>query len=269
MKKKILVGFAVALTLSTSTVFAGGVSTKANVVFNNVDVLVDGQRIDASNIVYNGTTYIPLRKVSEATGLTVNYDEATREINLVSGGEVSVTTKKERTASSNEQATFMLNSVTVYVDDVLVEADNILYNGTTYLPLRSIAEALGNTVLYEETSKTVLLASNDEQVQKDKLMAEQLSSGQQTPPTGELPTGEKPQGEPPTGERPELPDGVTKPEGEAMQMPEGMPEGGQGLEPNSEEYKAWFNGLTEEEQAIVLEFEKNRPQPPALPTTAQ
>ncbi len=258
MKKQLMISSIIATIFISTTVFGAGISTQAQVVFNNVDVLVDGKRVDADNIVYNGTTYIPLRKVSEATGLNVDYNSDTRVINLTSGAEISVSTKDKRSDSKTSNASFMINSVDVYVKGTKIDADNILYNGTTYLPLRSVGEALGNTVLYEETTKTVFLASSDEQAQKDIISAKQLGgeSDKMTPPTGE-----RPEREALTDEHPELPEGVEMPDGERPEKLDDILEGGKGLDPNSEEYQTWFNSLTEEEQAKVLEMEKNRPNP--------
>lgn len=59
MKKKLLFTTILATTIMSTNIFGAGVSNTAQVIINNVDILVDGQRIDADNILYNDTTYLP------------------------------------------------------------------------------------------------------------------------------------------------------------------------------------------------------------------
>lgn len=70
----LIVGAIVTTTIST---FASGVWDKIDVLKNDINVMVDGKQIFADNFVYNDTTYLPLRAVSEALNQPVEYDEAT------------------------------------------------------------------------------------------------------------------------------------------------------------------------------------------------
>ena len=70
----LIVGAIVTTTIST---FAGGVWDKIDVLKNDINVMVDGKQIFADNFVYNDTTYLPLRAVSEALNQPVEYDKAT------------------------------------------------------------------------------------------------------------------------------------------------------------------------------------------------
>jgi len=86
MKKKIMAGaLAVMLTLST-TVLAASTSQQITVNANQIKVVVDGKNITADNFLYNGTTYLPLRAVSEALGKEVAYDSATQTATITSTG---------------------------------------------------------------------------------------------------------------------------------------------------------------------------------------
>ena len=81
MKKKILVSaLIICLTLSNITLVAanGGGWSTIDVLVNGMIVKVNGQTIQADNILYNGITYLPLRAVSEALGANVNYIEETK-----------------------------------------------------------------------------------------------------------------------------------------------------------------------------------------------
>ena len=49
------------------------------------------------------------------------------------------------------------NDINVVVNGTPVQADNFLYNDTTYLPMRIVAEALGKDVQYDETTNTATI----------------------------------------------------------------------------------------------------------------
>lgn len=56
-----------------------------------------------------------------------------------------------------EQIDVLRNDITVKVNGEVVDADNFVYNDTTYLPLRAIGEKLGLDVQYDEATNTALI----------------------------------------------------------------------------------------------------------------
>lgn len=60
-----------------STVVGAQVKKNIEVVYNSVNITVNGNKITADNILYNGTTYVPLRAVAEALGKDVGWNQAT------------------------------------------------------------------------------------------------------------------------------------------------------------------------------------------------
>jgi hypothetical protein len=86
-KKKILgLGGAVILLVATSIyaapVLADQAEKQISAWFNTVTIRVNGKIIQADNMIYEGTTYVPLRAVSEMLGKEVTWDEASREIEI-------------------------------------------------------------------------------------------------------------------------------------------------------------------------------------------
>ncbi|TFB13665.1 copper amine oxidase N-terminal domain-containing protein [Filobacillus milosensis] len=55
---------------------------KIEVAINNVKIFANGHEVSEDNFVYNGTTYVPLRAVSESLGMVVYYDGANGIINI-------------------------------------------------------------------------------------------------------------------------------------------------------------------------------------------
>ncbi len=146
-------------TLMTSTVFAK--TTNAKIVVNSVDVLVNGQRIDSDNLVYNGTTYLPLRAVSESIGMDVAYDAETKTVDLKRGKSKKVKVKEHKGQTSTKNINVELDTLEINVDGENVDCNNIVFNGTTYLPLRAVSEATGAEVVYDAAKKVVYLYTPD------------------------------------------------------------------------------------------------------------
>lgn len=75
--RKFITGLLVGLILaSTVSVFADSTQT-ISAVFGKVKLMVDGKAIDRETLLYNGTTYVPLRAAGEALGKEVTYDNNT------------------------------------------------------------------------------------------------------------------------------------------------------------------------------------------------
>lgn len=76
--KKFISGLIIGAVVSTTiTAVASGVWDKIDVLKNDINIIVNGENITADNFVYNDTTYLPLRAVSEALNQPVDYDETT------------------------------------------------------------------------------------------------------------------------------------------------------------------------------------------------
>ncbi len=162
MKKtiKLLTGTILATTLMTTYAFADSDFYTIKATFNASDVLVNGQRIDTESFSYNGTTYLPLRAISESMGMTVQYDafdDDNDEVNLKTGGTKNIKTKASKGKTVTKSIRVEFDEVDVSVNGNDIETDDIVYNGTTYLPLKQIANATGAVTTYDSATKTVNL----------------------------------------------------------------------------------------------------------------
>ncbi len=86
--KKILGLTVIIATLSSATIFASGIQETINVVKNSITIKVEGELVTADNILYDGTTYVPLRSISEMLGKEVGWDENTRTASIEEKREV-------------------------------------------------------------------------------------------------------------------------------------------------------------------------------------
>jgi hypothetical protein len=93
MNKDKIKGFAIGtlttlFLLSSSAVFAAPVSKQISAVYNNIKLVVNGNAVtpkdadgvDVEPFIYNGTTYLPVRAVSDALGQLVEWDGKTSTV---------------------------------------------------------------------------------------------------------------------------------------------------------------------------------------------
>ncbi len=122
--------------------------------------------------IYNGTSYLPVRSISTVLDKSIEWDSASKTIFIgktlsdPSGlGTNNTETNLLRTTQDKTNATSKARYVTAYLKpDVLVMNDfviqsfsdtngkivyPIIYNGTTYLPIRGIGEMLNKTIQWD------------------------------------------------------------------------------------------------------------------------
>ena len=180
MKKNRILAGACALVLAASlTVGALAASQPytANATLSpNVTVKIDGveqtfysaQGKEVHPIIYNGTTYIPLRAVGELMGKNVNWDGTTGTASLGGTRTTGNVTGTPDTAAKRTDVTFTLRpeyhividgTERTFVNANGTKIDPAIYNGSIYLPLRAIGEIMGKRVSWDGATQTVRLDS--------------------------------------------------------------------------------------------------------------
>lgn len=80
--KGYLLGFLSAVVLVSGVTYAANTTTLYDVIANGIKIVIDGQKINPTDangntvepIIYNGTTYLPVRAVANAFGKSVYWD---------------------------------------------------------------------------------------------------------------------------------------------------------------------------------------------------
>jgi hypothetical protein len=83
--KKTIKGFVLGVIITTmlmSTVFGAQVKKTIDVIFNSVNITLNGEKSDTDNFLYEGTTYVPLRAISEIFGKEVGWDGDTNTASI-------------------------------------------------------------------------------------------------------------------------------------------------------------------------------------------
>ena len=167
-------GGAMLLSLSVPAM-ATNATKNAWVNYSDVKIVADGAPIvpraggdsgaAVEPFVWNGTTYLPLRAAAAALGITVGWDGATSTISLTSGGKRIAPVGTPVTHNKNQTISIEYNDIKVTLDGKPVElkdatgktVEPFTYKGTTYLPVRAVADLLGVDVKWDGDTNTIYL----------------------------------------------------------------------------------------------------------------
>ena len=116
-------------------------------------------------ILFNDTTYLPLRSIGEIMGKNVNWDEANKTITLSGERDNYKNTSRPSTEDREDIEVQVRKDFKIVIDNkeqAFKDAKGgrvyqILYDGSTYLPLRAIGEIMDCDVEWDGDDKTVTL----------------------------------------------------------------------------------------------------------------
>lgn len=173
MKRIVPIALALSLALSISPALAASQDTTIQAAYRDVTIVADGVPIvprDASGapvepFLYNGTTYLPVRAVADALGVGVAWDQATYTVRLTSGAERTAPAGPAMTTHRDKSIGISYRDVKLEVDGKLITprdasgnvVEPFLYGGTTYLPVRAVADAMDVDVSWDQETYTVYL----------------------------------------------------------------------------------------------------------------
>ena len=176
-KNRLIQTTACAMALSAALTVSAFAATNVTATLRpDVTVRIDGVTCDFYNaqgkevhpIIYNGTTYIPLRAVGELMGKNVNWDGTTGTASLGGTRITGNVTGTPDTAAKRTDVTFTLRpeyhividgTERTFVNANGTKIDPAIYNGSIYLPLRAIGEIMGKSVNWDGATQTVRLDS--------------------------------------------------------------------------------------------------------------
>lgn len=124
--KKIL-STLIALTIIASSTICANAET-IDVTLNSVNLSVNEKIIQTPNILWNGTTYVPLRAVSDNLGCDVTWDEATRTAYVSNIGQMclfdSLNSLSRYRTSLNGVNSEIIHNLDAYYNSVIFNAKN-------------------------------------------------------------------------------------------------------------------------------------------------
>lgn len=127
--KKFIAGLLTGITLMSTATAYGYVEQTITAIFNKVSLYVDGTKVNGNTLLYNGTTYVPLRDAAEILGKEVGYDAETSTAYIGKVPTLNKTNKKEN--NENKKYTFkygFLNYAAVSIKNTTNETIDIDVN---------------------------------------------------------------------------------------------------------------------------------------------
>lgn len=103
--KKLIVGLVAGMLIGTAGMAAAATTQTVQAVFAKFTISIDGQKhnLKSDPLVYKGTTYLPVREVSELLGYELAYDNTTKSIDLLKG-ETKMTEANESPVTTIEKS---------------------------------------------------------------------------------------------------------------------------------------------------------------------
>ena len=117
--KDVFIGVLIGCMVMATPVLADSTLTQIDVVLNGVNVQVEGEDIQVESILYNGITFLPMRKVAELVDKNIEWNADTKTANIVEKEEIKEGDDlTENTSTKNEIIEFengiMINSEMYY-----------------------------------------------------------------------------------------------------------------------------------------------------------
>lgn len=176
--KKIL-SLILALAVALTAVGAGPAAAQSDAAVTVVSagqlhILYDGVEqtfVDAAGnavvpLSYQGTTYLPIRAVAELAGLSVEWDGDAHTARLTSGGEKKTFKGAHWTDNANVSAQLSASTAVTLDGSVRSFSDAggkavypLNYQGTIYLPVRSVCAMTGIAVAWEGETNAIYLGT--------------------------------------------------------------------------------------------------------------
>ena len=165
MKKGLILLLTAALLLVPAT---GSYAAKTSVIqasINKLKIKVNGQLAGGNNVLYNNTTYVPIRNVTEMLeGVTLNYDTKN---NVIHFNKTAPDTPAPASSSKDDvrdqprdgKIEVAMNTVSIRVDGKAIATTNFMYKGRTYVPMRAISDILKVAVHYHKPNSTVYIGT--------------------------------------------------------------------------------------------------------------
>lgn len=113
--KGFILGLSFALIISNFS-FAGEIKESIQVIFNKVNIELYGEKKDVDNILYKGTTYVPIREITQLFNKDVHWNSSNNTANIV-----------EQEYGDNQYGD-NLKIIETVIDELNIMAEKLLHN---------------------------------------------------------------------------------------------------------------------------------------------
>lgn len=145
MKLRLIIPFLVVILASVGCISVSSVSAATPPTYGSV--ILDGKPLgfDAKPIILNGNTMVPFRKIFESLKMNVHWDSKTKNITAKNTGVTIQMTLDNLKATVNDK------------EFTLTQTPFNTPEGTVYVNLRFISQAVGATISWDNTKKIAMI----------------------------------------------------------------------------------------------------------------
>lgn len=124
-----------------------------------IKLMVDGKEVksDVAPFIQNGRTMVPIRFIGETLGMTVTYEDGVWEDSKTA----VLTAKNGRQIYVDEILINSSDGITYNTGDPESDPSRVIRNNRTFVPVRYIANALHMDVIWDSSTQTVELKTNN------------------------------------------------------------------------------------------------------------
>ena len=147
---------------------ASSETVEKTLTYRGISIYLNGVRLAPADekgqatepFIMDDTSYLPLRAVASALGLSAQWIPGENTVALQSGGDTApggIPLQSRRSVRAG--LTYRDISVSLDGEKLSLAAEPFILDGSTYLPLRALGEALGLSVEWDGASSSVFLLS--------------------------------------------------------------------------------------------------------------
>lgn len=175
--KSFISGVLVSTVVLVPALSFGANSQTIDVIFGKIKLIVNGNNINENTLLYNGTTYLPIRAIANAIGADVSYDNKKYQATLTT------------TTQSDPQATYWANKVYILATSGDIDANKLIISNVTTSTFNyefrkdntSIVTGTANISGYSATSKISDIYGINFEIHGDEITVTEIGKAQMYP----------------------------------------------------------------------------------------
>ncbi len=144
-------------------------SFNIQVLFNCMNIMIKGEKVDIDNFVYNNTTYVPLRKTAELFDKVIIWDNKTNTINI--------TDKKNKIDGFFTECDNMRTALITNVNDNILELEFQMKNITHEDITITLHYPFFDFIIYDENEFEIYKHSEEYGISIALIKDEKINSG--------------------------------------------------------------------------------------------
>lgn len=155
--KKILAVLMCMVLLLTGMPAAAETASTIDVIFDRVQLIVNGTETGTGTLLYDGRTYIQLAGAAKAFNAELDWDAETNTASLTISSVAAEAEAGTQVGESAQSVSVIFDRVKLRVNGEATDINTLLYDGRTYIQLAGAAKAFNAELEWDSTTNTAYL----------------------------------------------------------------------------------------------------------------